>query len=195
MLKSLTLFIVLFTVTLSFSQDYLDKLVEDACSCVDKTPEFLGSCITNEALKYEKEIIRDYGVDARSITPESAPALLNVITAKMSGKCPATLQAAIEALQPHMNAQSEIQVEEETYYGTITSYSDAGVLSYMVENEQGETRKFIVLGQIECDLDFEQSYKNLVGKEVGIMFFQKEVFNPELGKYVNSNVITVLGVQ
>lgn len=192
-MKKIYLYLLFCGVSLSaYSQDYLDSIADNACSCAEKTPELLGFCIINAVSEFPEEVKRDFGIDVISISDGSPNELVPIIAAKMSGICPNALAAAQEIFSDELT--DEGFEEEEIYFGTISKSSTDGFLSYFIENEEGEVRRFLILGQIDCNCDIEKEFKSLVKKSVEVVFISIEIFDPNKGKYITSSIITSMNV-
>lgn len=95
-MKSILITALIAICNLAFSQEYLDKIAQTACNCLENidnetTSENhsseVGLCIINAAQAYEKKIKKDYGFEIENFDSQGKKFAI-VIAGKMMTQCP-----------------------------------------------------------------------------------------------------------
>lgn len=171
----------------SFSQDYMDKIVEKSCACTETVPDTLesqqfnmqlGLCMLEASMPYAKQIKKDHGIDMENINV-AGEKLGRLIGMKMAGVCPDVLVK----LTNKVKGKSAPSKKEITVDGTITKVEKDFFVVFTVRDESGKTSKYYWLTLIKSDTDLVSNYAALVGKNVAIIAESQDFFDPKLDEY------------
>lgn len=199
MKQSLILLLLFFSISKGFSQDYMDKIVEKSCDCVNKIPDSLetekktlqlGLCLIEAALPYSKQIKKDHKIDLEKLD-EHGEQLGQIIALRMMGVCPDALIMISEAASANTPKEEE---GEKSIEGTISRIEDDYFVTYHVKDNAGKITKFYWLTFIESNRDMITQYKSLTGKKVTIIYKNMEFFDPKIGEYRSYQVISKIEV-
>jgi hypothetical protein len=195
----MTRIIIFFTLLLSsfntFSQDYMDKLADQTCKCIQNIPDTLqvedrnmklGLCMINEAMPYKKQIKRDHNIDLDKLDRDEGEKLGRVVGIRAAGKCPDVFLK----LAGSSNDEEEAAVTEEVSIGKITSIENNGFIVFLLRDKSSKVSKYYWITGIESELDLPLNYKTLVGKNVSITYTITELFDAKIEAYKNFNVIS-----
>ena len=193
----LTLGALLLSATgLMAQDDYMDKVVQQACSCVSEleNPEDinelnLGLCIIQEAIKYQDEIKRDYGIDMANIDREGEE-LGRIVGMKMLNTCPEEITRIVNATYP----EEDSPASEDSVTGEIKAVGQGDFIYFSLTDSDGRTSKFYWLTFVESEFDLQNNYKQLAGRRVSIDYTVYEFYDSNLGEYRNYNVIDAISV-
>ncbi|WP_159021725.1 hypothetical protein [Formosa sp. L2A11] len=190
----LTLVISLISIVFYAQEDYMQQIVDQACSCVKAIPdeefttENVGICLMSEAVKFPDEILRDFNIDMTHID-EYGEELGRIIGVKMFGNCPETLKR-LAALN-----DTEEKVTTFNVQGTIKQISNTDFVVFMLKNNEGKIAKFYWLSFISNSIDnLQYEYKKLKDKRVSLSYIEQELFDPKLNEYRIFNIITEISV-
>ncbi|WP_152286536.1 hypothetical protein [Flavicella marina] len=194
-MKKIILLFTLLIANNSFAQDYMDKIIDDTCNCLDKVADTivgedfnmqLGLCMIDAARPYKKKIKKDHKIDLNNID-EEGEALGELIGLKMVGVCPNIL---IEISKRSKETVQKEVVAQNTITGKITKIEEDQFVSFSLKDGEGKTKKFYWLNHIESDIDLYTEYKNLKHKAVKITYRSEEFFDPRIGEYHTFNIIS-----
>ena len=199
-MKILPLLLLILVFNNVWCQDYMDKIVEDACDCVEdieKNDENytmkLGLCMIEVSMPYAKQIKKDYGIDMIGIHGKDAQKLGQILGMKMASKCPnALIEATNEVLEDDkVDIYGNLEnTTNESVTGVINDIREETFVTLSIKDENGKISKYIWLTYVECEEDFLTNYKDYLGEEVTIKYQVQEFFDPKIQEYRNYNVIT-----
>ncbi len=166
-MKYFFLFLFTFFCNIFFSQDYIDRIAQESCSCIDKLPEIedqeaktirMGLCMINAAEPYSKELYRDHGIDFSRINESAGEELGLLIGLKMANFCP-------EILTEMAADQIDDAEEEDLYFeGRVSGIDTDGFVCFSIKDEDGRVSKYYWLSYVESEMNLENSYANPSGK-------------------------------
>lgn len=195
-----TILIVAFVSVNGFSQAYMEKVAEKTCECAESIPDSLsgekyamrlGVCMIDAALPYKKQIKKDFDIDLNDIGT-SAEQLGQVVGLKMASFCPATLLNITNRVNGTDNTSDDEMVsdDEKMIKGNITKVNDEFFVFFTIKQDDGKSRKYYWLSDIESKMDLENEFSLLVGKYVELSYNAYEFFDPKIQDYRQYNVIT-----
>lgn len=174
----------------------MDKVVQQACSCVSELEEpedinelNLGLCIIQEAIKYQEEIKRDYGIDMANIDQEGEE-LGRIVGMKMLNTCPEEITRIVAASYD----EEDTSASEDSVTGEIKAVGQGDFIFFSVTDSEGRTSKFYWLTFVQSDYDLQNNHEQLVGKRVTIGYTVYEFYDRNLGEYRNYNLIDSISV-
>jgi len=178
------------------AQDYMTKIAEKSCECLDKIPnnlpaeEFqmkLGLCMIDIAMPYKKQIKKDYGINMDNIAEEGGK-LGGIIGVKMAGICPNAVMKMAQSVKDSKAEKAE-KADLQSITGVITKIEKDFFVVFSIKDESGKTLKYYWLTSVETKLDLISSYASLIGKNVNITFENQEFFDPKIEDYRTFPVI------
>lgn len=186
----------------AFSQDYMDKITNEVCECIDNlsdsipTDQFnmeLGLCMLEASMPYKKELKKDHGINFDKIEKEGEK-LGRLIGIKLASTCPNSLMRMVKKVNPEMEFDDEeVEMAEELFTeGVVQKVETEMFIVITVKEENGKNSKFYWMTFIESDLDLVTDYQNLEGKNVTISYDEYEFYDPRLKEYRVFNVINAL---
>ncbi len=195
-----TLIIVLFQLLILpvFAQDYMDKIAQESCECLDESELAmddermvmeLGLCMLNASMPYKKQLKKDFDIDLDKID-QQGEALGQISGVRMISFCPDALIAM--AGQMLEDDPESFNFEEETYSGVVTRIEDERFVIFSIKDIDGKTNKFYWLSHVDSDFDFEIEYNQLMNKDVYVRFMTQEIFDPRINEYRTYNVLVEL---
>lgn len=189
-----TLFMITFFVGSLFSQKYMDKIVEESCSCIDdidlaspNTTMKVGLCMIQSATPYAKELKRDHGIDFDQIETEGEK-LGGLIATQMITVCPTKLIEIASLDAESDDDENSVALLNET--GTVTKIEQEAFIVFTLKNPQGKVSKFYWLNFPTSNLELASEYEKLLQKEVQIEYRTEEFFDPKLEGYRQHNIIS-----
>lgn len=193
MKKLISISFILFSLN-TFSQDYMEKIAQQTCDCLDKIKDTtdvdrfymeLGVCMINAAEPYKKQLKKDHNIDFNNIDKEGE-ALGKIIGMKMATVCPTGL---IKLSKMAETEPEEKTNESLTSIGKITQIERDVFVVFSVFDNSGKSMKFYWLTSVESNIDLANNYKTLIETDVKIKYITQEFFDPKIGEYRNFNVI------
>lgn len=196
MKKNLLLFVLIFSSTAVFAQDYMDDIASKACDCLNSiTPGLdkdrysmeLGLCVIEAASPYQKELKKDYKIDFNKIDKQGAE-LGRIIGLRMVGFCPDALVKLVgetEEQKTEVAAKSIIE-------GQVTKIVDDKFIEFSIKDDFGKISKYYWFTFIESNMELSSSYNTLLEQFVQITFIPQEFFDARIGEYRTFNVIEKL---
>ena len=197
-MKKATLIFLLSTGILT-SQNYMDKLVEEACNCVSEIPDTvsqedytmeLGLCLIKISIPYKKQLKKEFDIDMDNVA-DSGEKLGSIIGSRMIGVCPNELIAMTKKATP----ETEDVIEEYETEGVVVRVEDNFFITYFVKDDDGKTRKYYWMSFIDTKEDLLNNYKSLVGKKVEIDYVIEEYFDPKILDYRQFFIINKLEIE
>lgn len=181
-----------FSVPSLIAQDYLTKITNESCECLsnidesedrDKFNMELGLCIIDASIPYKKELKRDHNIDLDNIIKDGTR-LGELIGIKMAGSCPNQILRMTES------ADLEDYDDGSSYAsGTITKIEKEQFIVFTLKDENGRSMKFHWLYYVDSEIDLPSEYSNLVGKKVGVYYYEDDLFDARIDEYKLFNVI------
>ena len=169
-----------------------DKLAEKACECTEKqelTKEnfelTIGICLIEGINAYEKDVEKHYGKDVIS-NDKKMEELGYEIGKKMGLKCPTVFKFMLE---DEANDVVEVDSEDLILSGKIAEIKSEQFLTFIVKEESGKTNQFILLSSF--DNAFLLTDKVLKATDaVDVTYYEMELFDAKLGKFVSYKIVT-----
>lgn len=214
MTKSISLLTFLvFTMNYLIAQsDYMDRITEKSCQCVEELSDTLSSnaltmqfglCIINAAKPYRAEIKRDYGIDTDDIFI-NGERLGQIIGMEMATGCPDLLiQITTQMLDDENSYVSERLYGSDDFdigeyadydfyssvYGKITAIDIELFYVFSVRDQSGKSIKLYWLDPFLSDVNIQENPKSFVGQSFDFEYEELEFFDPKLQEYRNFRVI------
>lgn len=173
----------------------IDKMSDVGCECATKqqvTKEnleiTLGLCILEALNKYEKDVEKHYGKNV--ITNDKKMEELGYdIGLKMGAKCPSVF---MNMMDDESDASGEEVVEEipdAILTGKISEIKSEQFITFIVKEDSGKNNQFILLSSF--DNAFLLTDKVLkVSDTVDVTYYEMELFDAKLGKFVSYKIVT-----
>ena len=196
-MKKITLILFFaFLQTTVQAQEYMDKIVNQACECVSEIEEQpsqeslnmkLGLCILEVAGDYQEELLRDYQIDFENIDLDGEK-LGRIIGVKMVSVCP-------QVFERLATPQGDADEPEVLSASGVVSKVEKGTFIIIHLNENGQTRKYYWITEVDSNIDLTQEFETLKDKKVEIFSNPIDVFDPRIQEYRTIYVITSLEVE
>ena len=169
-----------------------DKLAEKACECTEKqelTKEnfelTIGICLIEGINAYEKDVEKHYGKNVIS-NDKKMEELGYEIGKKMGLKCPTVFKFMLE---DEANDVVEVDSEDLILSGKIAEIKSEQFLTFIVKEESGKNNQFILLSSF--DNAFLLTDKVLKATDaVDVTYYEMELFDAKLGKFVSYKIVT-----
>ena len=169
-----------------------EKLAEKACGCAEKQEitkdNFeltIGICLLEGINAYEKDVEKHYGKDVIS-NDKKMEELGYEIGKKMGMKCPTVFKFMLE---DEANDVVEVDSEDLMLSGKIAEIKSEQFLTFVVKEESGKTNQFILLSSF--DNAFLLTDKVLKATDaVNVTYYEMELFDAKLGKFVSYKIVT-----
>ena len=188
-------FLFLLFVNTSFSQDYIDAIVNESCTCLEKIPDDsvgqvmnmeMGLCIINASMPYKEQLKADFGYDLDNIG-EEGEAIGQFFGLKMASNCPELLIKVTKQSTGEDEMVSE--AESELILGTITKIEKKDFFVFTIKDYSGIQKKYYWLGPITTDMDLISGYEGLLDSKVQLKYHKEDLFDTQLMEYRSFNVI------
>ncbi|MFD2909059.1 hypothetical protein ACFSX9_09945 [Flavobacterium ardleyense] len=198
-MNKIILSVLLLAFSMSFGQklsktQLTDKLAETACACTDKRQLnknnlelALGLCIIEAINKYDKDVEKHYGKNVVTNKPKMEELGYDV-GLKMGLKCPIVFQFMIDK-ESDDEAEEAVEEEYAMISGTIFGIKAEQFITFSVKETTGKNHHFILLSNFENA--FLLTDKVLKANDnVEVYFYELELYDAKLGKFVTYSVIT-----
>ena len=170
-----------------------EKLAEKACGCAEKQEitkdNFeltIGICLLEGINAYEKDVEKHYGKDVIS-NDKKMEELGYEIGKKMGLKCPTVFKFMLE--DEEGDSADVDDSDELTITGKIAEIKSEQFLTVIVKEESGKTNQFILLSSF--DNAFLLTDKVLKATDaVDVTYYEMELFDAKLGKFVSYKIVT-----
>jgi hypothetical protein len=188
----------LLSVVSGYGQEYMDKIAQKSCECLDKVPDTLktdefnlklGICMIEAATPYKKQLKKDQGINLDNIDTEGEK-LGRLIGIKMASTCPNILLK----LTQKPSDKEEAAAEEKTAEGLITKLENDFFVVLSLKDEAGKINRFYWLTFVESGMELTSKYKSVVGESVIITYKVQDFFDPKIEEYRAFNIISKLEV-
>ena len=195
-MKKIVLLLVLvgnITFAQKLTKDQLtDKLADKACDCVNKqeiTKEnfelTIGICLLEGINAFEKDVEKYYGKNVIS-NDEKMEELGTNIGAKMGLKCPTVFKFMLDEEADEAVAD---EAEDLILSGKISEIKSEQFLTFVVKEDSGKNNQFILLSSF--DNAFLLTDKVLKATDaVDVVYYEMELFDAKLGKFVSYKIVT-----
>lgn len=191
--------IMLFVIYMpSFSQDYVDRIAQKSCECLEVIPDtldrdqfntHLGLCMIEAAQPYKKRLKKDYKIDLDKIDVYAGE-LGRMIGMRMASVCPASL---VKLTQQGKSNRKKDNTEE-VFEGQIIHIEEGPFVIFSIKDQEGKILKFYWLTFIESNIELSTGYRSLIRESVRVTFRPQEFFDPRINEYKNFYVIQTLQV-
>ena len=202
-MKALTIIfaLLLFVSNNAFSQKTLDKVVNETCDCMKKTPvkdnmngdefqEMIGTCLSTplgnnyEKLCKELKIVNDGST-------ESYQQLGQKIASKLLSDCPKFMELSMKVEDnktKQKNVDGTVNAEEigktGTATGVIKSIDKKDFYHISITNTAGSKESFIWLRYFTGSSSFENNPDAQVGKNITVTYREIKLYSPTEADYI-----------
>ncbi len=187
---------LLFITMISYGQNYLDKIADDACACINDIPDTLngdkmtfdlGLCMINAAEPYSKQLKKEFGLEINSPDFSQGKELGGILAIRLAARCPEKLKRVVNKV--NQNRKDKTKVESEIIEGQLTGIDGNIFLEFSLKDETGKVSKFYWLSFIKSDMELTTEYNSLLEKYVRITYRSEEFFDARIGEYRMFNII------
>jgi hypothetical protein len=196
MMKKIIFPVLFFCSQIAFSQDLMDKMSKDACSCIEKkvaqggkndAQEMMQACVMEAMLSNMNEFMEKYG-DAMQDTKkiESFGVELGL---KLAKNCPAFMKAVGN------NGNSSFMLKADTRMESVMTL-EGEVKSFKVKNlatltllANGLKEELVIVERFEGSEFIFGKEKELKGKKVSVEYKELEIYNPSKKAFEKQKVI------
>lgn len=194
MKKILLLLVLVGNVTFAqkLTKDQLsEKLADKACGCAEKQEitkdNFeltIGICLLEGINAYEKDVEKHYGKDVIS-NDKKMEELGYEVGKKMGLKCPTVFKFMLEDEEGVDIDDSD----ELTISGKVSEIKSEQFVTFVVKEDTGKTNQFILLSNFDnAYLLTDKVLKS--GDAVDVTYYEMELFDAKLGKFVSYKIVT-----
>ncbi len=169
-----------------------DKLADKACDCAGKqeiTKEnfelTIGICLLECISSYEKDVEKHYGKDVIS-NEQKMEELGYDVGKKMGLKCPTVFKFMLddESSSEAVESDPDLSVS-----GKVSEIRFDQFITFIVKEDSGKNNQFILLSSF--DNAFLLTDKVLkVADAVDVFYYEMELFDAKLGKFVSYKIVT-----
>lgn len=194
MKKILLLLVLVGNVTFAqkLSKDQLsEKLAEKACGCAEKQEitkdNFeltIGICLLEGINAFEKDVEKHYGKDIIS-NDKKMEELGYEVGTKMGMKCPTVFKFMLDDEEGADVDDSE----ELTISGKVSEIKSEQFVTFVVKEESGKTNQFILLSSFDNAFLLTDKVLKIMDA-VDVTFYEMELFDAKLGKFVSYKIVT-----
>jgi len=192
MKKILLLLVLVGNVTFAqkLTKDQLsDKLAEKACDCAgkqeitkDNFELTIGICLLEGINAFEKDVEKHYGKNILNNEAKMEDLGTNV-GGRMGLKCPTVFKFMLDE-----EAESEEPEADLMISGKISEIKSEQFITFIVKEDSGKNNQFILLTNF--DNSFLLTDKVLkVADAVDITYYEMELFDAKLGKFVSFKIV------
>jgi len=176
-------------------EQLIDKMSDVGCECTTKqqvTKEnleiTLGLCILEALNKYEKDVERHYGKNV--ITNDKKMEELGYdIGLKMGAKCPSVFMNMADEESDTNGEEVVEEIPDAVLTGKISEIKSEQFLTFVVKEDSGKNNQFILLSSF--DNAFLLTDKVLkVSDAVDVTYYEMDLFDAKLGKFVSFKIVT-----
>ena len=193
MKKLILLSFSFFLINSTYSQAYMDKILEKTCNCIVELPDTLstdqfnleiGACMIEASMPFKKQLKKDYDIDLDNIETDAGK-LGKLIGLKMASFCPDMLMK----LTGRSKVDNTAYNASEYIMGTIVKIENDPFVVFSLKDETGKITKLYWLTFIESDIELTDNYLSLQGKFVKISYTTDEFFDPKIVQYRQFQII------
>lgn len=168
-----------------------EKLADKACDCAGKqeiTKEnfelTIGICLLEGINAFEKDVEKHYGKDVIS-NDKKMEELGYDVGKKMGSKCPTIFKFMLDDEEEVATDESE----ELSVSGKVSEIKTEQFITFVVKEATGKTNQFILLSNF--DNAFLLTDKVLKATdEVDVTYYEMELYDAKLGKFVSYKIVT-----
>ena len=197
---------------ITFSQSELDKVVNGSCDCITASTadindydSYLGlimDCASPLIVENSKELAKELGISNHD-DMASIEKIGSKVGERLVVECPRFMELTFKVLgeDPEMmdDVIEEIQTDDTEDFsieqGTILSISKDIPCLITLKNTQNETLNFYWMESININEQYISHPDALKGKKVNLVYYNGEIYNPQLGEYQTRKVLTELTVE
>jgi hypothetical protein len=169
-----------------------EKLAEKACGCAEKkeiTKEnfelTIGICLLEGINAFEKDVEKHYGKDVIS-NDKKMEELGYDVGKKMGLKCPTIFKFMLDEEEAD---EAVVDVEDLILSGKISEIKSDQFLTFVVKEDSGKNNQFILISSF--DNAFLLTDKVLkVFDDVDVTYYEMDLFDAKLGKFVSFKIVT-----
>jgi hypothetical protein len=196
-MKSFILTLLVLSGLTCYSQDYLDKIANATCECVNKLPDTLktedltmqfGVCMIEGASPYKKQLKKDYQINLDKLDLGVGETLGKLIGVKMVSICSDQVLRLSKKIK--LNKVEKNQDLRAT--GVVTKIESDYFVTFYLKDESGKVTKFYWMTLINSDFDLITKYKSVTDKSVDVTYRIEEFFDPKIDEYRQFNIITAI---
>ncbi len=196
-------FICLLGLQLSFAQDNLDIITDEACKCIQEKELTgknqqelqmeLGMCIIQSLSALDESGRDSLGID---MSDQNAMYQLGEkVGIRMAVKCPDALMKMVETVETvETKPRVEISNAENQAQGTITGVEIKDLVVVTLETIDGSLLKLVWLRPFDGAINFINDPGAMNGKQVIAEYQTTEIYAPERKGYVKRKEIVSLQV-
>lgn len=189
-----------------FTQDYLDKIAQSSCECLDKVADTLSSeaynmklglCMLEASVPYKKQLKKDHNIDFSKIDTQGEE-LGALIGMRMATHCPEGLlkiAAMYNESQDDDAAENFEDITANKASGVVIKVETDFFVTFSVKDDEGKISKYYWLGFPDSNQELQYSYKDLLAKNVNIVYTPQDFYDPKIEAYHQFNVITRIDTQ
>lgn len=186
----------------AFAQDYMTKIAQQSCDCLDQIADTLnaeafnlqfGLCVLEAAAPYSKELKRDHDIDFKNIDKE-AEALGTLVGLQMYSVCPNAFLRINKRTGGTVPEPVEAQPTIEIIQGKAVAVQDDVFVTISIQDENGKIARFFWMNFIQSDPSLVQNYKTLEGKQLQVVYHTENFFDPKIREYRDFNIIERLDI-
>jgi len=193
--------LLLFVSNNAFSQKTLDKVVNETCDCMNKTPvkdnlngdefqEMIGACLTKPLGDNYEKLCKELKIVDDGST-ESYQQLGQKIASKLLSDCPKFMELSMKVEDnktKQKNVDGTINAEEAGKTGTVTgvvkSIDKKDFYLISITNTVGSKESFIWLRYFTGSSSFENNPAAQVGKNITVSYREIKLYSPIEADYI-----------
>ncbi len=183
------------------AQDFMDKITQKSCECLDNIDENLeksqfnmelGVCMIEASMPYKKQLKKEYKIDLERIET-SGEDLGRLIGVKMATACPNSLLRMVNKSQ----GDEEVSEgnEESVVNGKVSAINAEKFVEFTIEDNDGKQTVCYWFSFVESDINLINQYNLLKNKQVRVIFVSQEMFDARINEYRMVNVIKELQIE
>lgn len=200
-MKYLLLFSLISSTLFVNAQDFMDKITQKSCECLDNIDENLeksqfnmelGVCMIEASMPYKKQLKKEYKIDLERIET-SGEDLGRLIGVKMATACPNSLLRMVNKSQ----GDEEVSAgdEESVINGKVTAINAEKFVEFTIEDNDGKQTVCYWFSFVESDINLINQYNLLKNKQVRVSVVSQEMFDARINEYRMVNVIKELQIE
>jgi hypothetical protein len=176
-------------------EELTDKMSDIGCECANKqeiTKEnmelTLGLCLLEAINKHEKDVEKYYGKNVIS-SDKKMEELGYDIGLKMGAKCPSVFKFMMDDFDESDDEEYVEEVLDEMVSGNLTEIKFDQFLTFSIKEQSGKMNQFLLLSSF--DNAFLVTDKVLKTNDtIEVYYYELEVFDAKLAKFVTYKVVT-----
>ena len=182
--------------------DYLEEIAIASCNCADSlSPNLkisdrnirLGLCMINACGPYGKELLRDHQIDLKRIDSQGEE-LGVLVGIKMASICPDKLIALAAEDEVKNDSESSDDYRTTAGEGVVFSIIAEPFVCFTIKDEEGRKQKYYWLTYLDSEMNIENAFNTLKGREVYFEYVIDEIFDPRIREYRNINILVYLDI-